>query len=142
MAEKAYCRMKDIDAVCSNDEARQYFKGKGLTYSDVSEGDILALVMLLNKHLKKANKDCETSMGTMHLSQKVDARYRTNGQMLSCFLYVNSHYFQRRECISFNQDGFIGFAGWADQGNTNPILRAFIEWCDCLKEAEDERDTI
>lgn len=57
MAEKAYCRMKDIDAVCSNDEARQYFKGKGLTYSDVSEGDILALVMLLNKHLKKANKD-------------------------------------------------------------------------------------
>lgn len=39
---------------------------------------------------------------------------------------------ERRECISFNADGWIGFAGWADQGNTNPILRAFIEWCDVL----------
>lgn len=114
----AYMRKTGILPVCTNNEARAYFAGKGLTYADVTEGDILALVMLLNKHIKKAN-----------------------GTLISCFLYVNSHYFERRECISFNADGWIGFAGWADQGNTNPILRAFIEWCDALAATKEKEDT-
>lgn len=58
----AYMRKTGILPVCTNNEARAYFAGKGLTYADVTEGDILALVMLLNKHIKKANKDCETSI--------------------------------------------------------------------------------
>ena len=128
----SYVRKQNIKAVCSSEEARQYFLNKGLTYEDITEGDILTLTMLLNKHIKKANKDNETSMGTMRLSDKVDIRKKRNGVITSCHLYVNSHYFTRRECISFNTDGFIGFAGWADQGNTNPILRAFLEWCDYL----------
>lgn len=68
---------------------------------------------------------------------------KTNGTLISCFLYVSSHYFERRECISFNADGWIGFAGWADQGNTNPnpILRAFIEWCDALAATKEKEDT-
>ena len=124
-------RKKDIKAVCTNDEARQYFTDKGLTYKDITEGDILTLVMLLNKHIKAANKDNETSV-EMYLSSKEVIKKRTNGKLLACYLYLNSHYFTRRECISFNEDGWIGFAGWADQGNTNPILRAFLEWCDIL----------
>ena len=52
-------------------------------------------------------------------------------------LYINSHYFTQREAISFNEDGYIGFAGWADQGNTNPLLRAFLRWCDDLAEAKE-----
>ena len=107
----------------------------------VTEGDILTLVMLLNKHIKKANADCETSMGSMYLSRRIDLKRRTNGALISCFLYVNSHYFERRECISFNADGWIGFASWADQGNTNPILRAFIEWCDALAATKEKEDT-
>lgn len=129
-----YLRKKNIEAVCTRDEARQYFKDKGLSYEKITEGDILTLVMLLNKHLKIANKENETSMGTMYLSKKVDMKRKTNGSLLQCYLYVNSHYFERRECISFNVDGFIGFAGWADPGNTNPILRAFLEWCDMVSE--------
>lgn len=130
MAE--YMRKDEILPVCTNNEAREYFKSKGLSYADITEGDILGLVMLLNKHLKIANIKHETSMGTMYLSKKIDMKKRINGSIITCFLYVNSHYFERRECISFNCDGFIGFAGWADQGNVNPILRAFLEWCDML----------
>ena len=130
-----HTRRKDIEAVCSNDEAREYFKNKGLTYEDVTEGDILTLTMMLNKELKKANKECETSVD-IYLSRKVNMKRKTNGSLICCYLYVNSHYFTRRECISFNYDGFIGFAGWADQGNTNPILRAFLKWCDYLAESE------
>jgi len=129
-----YVRMKDIKPVCSNNEAREYFSNCGLTYDDITEGDILTLIMLLNKEIKQANKNCETSMGSMYLSKRIDMKRKTNGSIITCFLYVNSHYFERRECISFNGDGFIGFAGWADQGNTNPIIRAFLKWCDILKE--------
>lgn len=125
---------KEIIPVCSTQEARDYFARKGLTYDDITEGDILVLIMLLNKHIKKSNKENETSVSTMRLSEKVDMKKKSNGTIITCFLYMNSHYFTRRECISFNRDGFIGFAGWADQGNTNPILRAFLEWCDYLAE--------
>ena len=137
----AYMRKTGILPVCTNNEARAYFAGRGLTYADVTEGDILALVMLLNKHIKKANADCETSMGSMYLSRRIDLKRKANGTLISCFLYVNGHYFERRECISFNADGWIGFAGWADQGNTNPILRAFIEWCDALAATKEKEDT-
>lgn len=124
-------------AVCTNEEARQYFRDKGLSYADITEGDILSLLMLLNREIKKSNKAGETSVSTMHMSSKIGMKKRTNGTIIQCFLYVNSHYFTRREAISFNEDGYIGFAGWADQGNKNPLLRAFLRWCDDLAEAKE-----
>lgn len=122
----------EVTAVCTNDEARDYFKNKGLTYADITEGDILVLIMLLNKYIKQANNIGETSVNTMSLSKKIDIKKKSNGTIITCFLYMNSHYFTQRECISFNADGFIGLAGWADIGNLNPIKRAFLEWCDYL----------
>lgn len=126
-----------FEAVCTNDEARQYFWDKGLSYADITEGDILSLLMLLNREIKKSNKAGETSVSTMHMSSKISMKKRTNGTIIKCFLYINSHYFTQREAISFNEDGYIGFAGWADQGNTNPLLRAFLRWCDDLAEAKE-----
>lgn len=119
------------EPVCTNDEARKYFKRKGLSYADITGGDILILTMLLNREIKKSNKMGETS-AIMHLSEKIKMKRKQNGSIISCFLYMNSHYFTQREAISLNEDGFIGFAGWADQGNVNPILRAFLKWCDYL----------
>lgn len=131
-----YERMKPIIPVCTNNEAREYFAGKGLTYADITDGDILALVMMLNQELKKSVMNKETSMGRMTLSRKMDIK-TIRGELIYCFLYVNSHYFNQREAISFNKDGFIGFAGWADQGNVNPILRAFLRWCDYMAESKE-----
>lgn len=128
---------RGFEAVCTNEEARQYFRDKGLSYHDITEGDILSLLMLLNREIKKSNKAGETSVSTMHMSSKIDMKKRTNGTIIKCFLYINSHYFTRREAISFNEDGFIGFAGWADQGNINPLLRAFLRWCDDLAAAKE-----
>ena len=128
---------RGFEAVCTTKEARQYFRDKGLSYHDITEGDILSLLMLLNREIKKSNKAGETSVSTMHMSSKISMKKRTNGTIIKCFLYINSHYFTRREAISFNEDGFIGFAGWADQGNTNPLLRAFLRWCDDLAAAKE-----
>ena len=127
-------RLEKFGAVCTTNEAREYFEKCGLSYDDVTEGDILVLVMFLNKEIKKSNKMGETSVSTMCLSKKIVFVNSPKQTMKRCFLYMNSHYFTQRECISFNEGGFIGFAGWADQGNTNPILRAFLAWCDVLKE--------
>ncbi len=129
---------RGFEPVCSNDEAREYFKSKNLSYDSINEGDILVLVMLLQKEIKKSVKAGETSVSTIYLSSKVDMKKKSNGAIICCYLYVNSHYFTRREAISFNRDGFIGFAGWADQGNTNPLLRAFLQWCDYLAEQRED----
>lgn len=125
--------VRGFESVCTNDEAREYFKECGLTYKDITEGDILSLVLLINRELKKSNKIGETSVNTMRLSEKMDMKKNTDGTIKTCFLYMNSHYFTRIEAISFNQDGFIGFAGWADSGNLNPLKRAFLAWCDQIK---------
>lgn len=128
-------RLERFPAVCTTDHARNYFREKGLSYDSINEGDILTLVMMIQQELKKSNKAGETSV-TMRLSEKIDMKRKSNGAIISCYLYMNSHYFTRREAISFNRDGFIGFAGWADQGNTNPLLRAFLGWCDYLAKSE------
>lgn len=128
---------RGFEPVCTNNEAREYFKEKNLSYADINEGDILVLIMMLQKEIKKSNKDGETSVSSMYLSRKVDMKKKSNGSIIYCYLYMNSHYFTRREAISFNTDGFIGFAGWADQGNTNPLLRAFLKWCDYLADQKE-----
>lgn len=124
-------------AVCSSDYCRQRFSDLGLTYGDIADGDILALVMLLNRELKRSNKSGETSVNTMRLSEKLIIKHKSNGTISECYLFMNSHYFTQRECISFNKDGYIGFCGWADTGNANPVKRAFLEWCDILHNQKE-----
>jgi hypothetical protein len=118
-----------------SNEARKHFANSGLTYSDITEGDICALVMLLNRHLKC--KKYVGSISTMRMSQKIKAKYTTAGRLKECFLYINSHYFTRREAISFYPDGFINFCGWADAKNAAPIIKAFMEWVDYLKNGDE-----
>lgn len=110
-------------------EARKYFNHTQLKYSDINEGDILILCMLLQKELKSEKYDVSVNM---HLSQRIDSTYRQYDQLVECSIFVNSHYFKERECITFNPDGFIGFCGWADDRTARPIVEAFKKWCDYL----------
>ena len=47
---------------------------------------------------------------------------------------VNSDYFNGREAITFNSDGFIGFGGWSDDYNVRPFVLAFLIWVDEVAE--------
>lgn len=47
-------------------------------------------------------------------------------------LTCRAGHFTRREAVTFNSDGFVGFAGWADHENVQPVLRAFRDWVDTL----------
>lgn len=110
-------------------QARDLFDDKVGSYSNVTEGDILALIMIINKELKIHNKKGVASICSLRLSDKVKMKRKTNGSIVNCFIRVNSHYFTGREAISFNEGGFIGFCGELDQSNTQPFLNAFEKWC-------------
>ena len=47
---------RGFEPVCTNNELREYFTAKGLTYDSIYEGDILILCMMLQKELKKQQK--------------------------------------------------------------------------------------
>lgn len=115
----------------SNDEARQYFKDKGLTYDVLNSQSIKLLTSLLRKEIQKAkhnNKD--------YILENINY-YRYNPKHRNICLTVKGTYFDNREAITFNNDGFIGFAGWACTGNAKPFIDGFIKWCDYLVESRE-----
>lgn len=116
---------KEPDFAYNNDTARLQFKLKGLSYVDI-EPNLDKLCKYLQSELKTHYIEDSKQM---RLSKKVGRNSRGG-----IYLYVNSFYFKRRECISFNPDGFIGFAGWASTHNVNPILKAFVNWCNYVRE--------
>ena len=123
----------------TRDEARARFAELGIEYGRIYEGDIEVLYMLTNKAVKRfANEPpVKDSITTMHMSKRVKVDKRTNGTIRGAYLFVNSYYFTQREAISFNPNGFIGFAGWASDNNVQPFLEAFMKWCDYMEGGED-----
>lgn len=123
----------------TRDEARARFSELGIEYGRIYEGDIEVLYMLTNKAVKRfANEPpVKDSITTMHMSKRVKVDKRTNGTIRGAYLFVNSYYFTQREAISFNPNGFIGFAGWASDNNVQPFLEAFMKWCDYMEGGED-----
>ncbi len=114
----------------TNEEAREYFKSKNLSYSDIMEGDLLTLIILINRYLKihrKEHKDMKLT-----LSRITHLKLSNDRSMKEFYLYANGSYFNKREAISFNDNGWIGFAGWASSCNTEPFINAFKKWCDIL----------
>ena len=123
--------------------ARNHFEEAGLTYSDIKEKDFYMLLALLAEELEKFGeevKDPNThGIASMRISDRNGLkRYlpifnkKDNGELETAYIFVDSHYFNGREAISFNRD-FVGFAGWADDTNIQPFVKAFIRFTDYLK---------
>ena len=123
----------------TREEARARFAELGIEYGQIYEGDIETLYMLVNRAVKKfANaRPVKDSITTMHMSKRVKVDKRTNGTIRGAYLYVNSYYFTQREAVSFNPDGFIGFAGWASDINVQPFIEGFLDWCDYMEGCKD-----
>lgn len=64
--------------------------------------------------------------GTYHMRHHSFIRAHETSAELRC----ESYYFDDREAVTFNRDGFVGFAGWADRYNVQPILRGFVLWAE------------
>lgn len=115
----------------TREEARKLFADYIFDYSDVTANDIYMLEALIGIKLAEFN---EENLLQMHLARRASDAPKIKvgkniGQTIeSAFIRVDSDHFKGREAISFNPDGFIGFAGWADDGNVQPFLRAFVLW--------------
>ena len=117
----------------TRDDARSYFREKGLTYCDVTLSDLRLLNVLLDLQFSK-QRDAEKYWTRTHCVAPGRAKFDDNGRLLCALLTGKGVYFTSRETVSFDPDGFIGFCGSADSKNTEPVLAAFVEWCDTLAE--------
>jgi hypothetical protein len=125
----------------TNDEAREYFKSKGLDYSILTKQNRDRLRELVKKELA-GYKNGQFRMILRRQNKLKDLRVsgnktwyfgmRAKGYNTMTIEGETEEYihFNDREAISFNRDGFIGFAGWADSKNVQPFLSAFCKWCD------------
>jgi len=125
----------------NREEARDYFKSKDLSYIDISKNTIDELVEFIKEELTSFENNGFTMK--MCAIRKNDISYGGQGEITKCYLRVKGiikgsndgvHkpiiHFKEREAISFNQDGFIGFAGWSDDKNVKPFIDAFVRWVD------------
>lgn len=113
----------------TRNEVREAFN-RELTYKDVAPNDIRALegfLCIAYAHHVRNGGYLDMLPSYRKKSQPV-INTATTGGIKNAFLRVDSSYWRDREAISFNRDGFIGFAGWADDGNVQPFLRAFMRW--------------
>lgn len=112
----------------TNNEAREYFKQCGLTYANVTKDTVNKLRKFVSKELQLCTVE------RMYLRHKnKDSYYVKSGKLHHSTIKVKNERFEDRQGISFEPDGFIGFAGWADSEHTKPFIDAFIKWCDWLR---------
>ena len=111
----------------TNDEVRKIFHDSGLTYDDLTLKNLHRLRDLIDIEMKSG--DFFRGTYGCHLLVEFD-----KGPPFWAGIKCKADYFDDREAVSFNRDGFIGFAGWASSGNVKPILDGFIKWIKELKE--------
>lgn len=135
----------------TRDEARAYFKEKGLTYADISRTDLSYLCALLDlcfvkERYKRVKHGDYCYWFRTNPARNYKGEWTDTGAMVCAFLTGKGEYFAAREVVSFNRDGFIGFCGDASDRNAEPVLAAFVEWCDKMAEykamkKEDDHET-
>ncbi len=97
------------------DQVRRGLANAGIECSTVSDDELKRLRRIISKHLRRSG----IYRGTARLARaKRDLK----------FIEMKTSEWDRREAVSFNRDGFIGIAGWADNNNVKPLLSALVEW--------------
>lgn len=122
----------------TRDQVREAFN-RNLTYADLCGIDIRALQGFIAIECARHDRKLASKGELLMLMQpsclkKHAPNIRASTErpgIYEAFLRVDGRYWQGREAVSFNGDGFIGIAGWADDNNVQPFLRGFMRW---LKE--------
>lgn len=113
--------------------ARKYFKKCNLTYDDIDINAIYKLIQILNAKIVEVNS-CMLMINEPKLRGRyTNVKLNKNGKLVFAEIRVKGTYFDDREAITFNEDGFIGICGWADGYNLTPFVLGFKDWCDWLK---------
>ena len=114
----------------ARDQARELFSRAGLTYAVVTRESLAMLRSRINQRMKESG----LISGSFRCRQRGSLRETPHGTYAE--IKCRSYYFDNREAVSFNTDGFIGFAGWADDRNVQPVLAGFSDW---VRDMDRER---
>lgn len=122
-----------------NEIARKRFAELGLTYKDIGSKEFYNLIEKLNEILPENEFTyIKMKVTTRPKRYAPQVNFAPDGSIKSAFIRCDAHYFSGREAISFNEDGFIGFAGWADTSNTKPFTTAFIKWAEDIAHKKEK----
>ena len=97
------------------DHARKEIEKAGISHSNITTDQLRQL----RNEINAAMIDSGNYRGTYGMDGRV-------GKYMTC----STEQWEGREAVSFNSDGFIGFAGWADDNNIRPILDGVGRWVD------------
>ncbi|MGZ8181423.1 MAG: hypothetical protein ACXWT1_05660 [Methylobacter sp.] len=97
----------------TRDKARELIAAAGITTANVTEEQLAALQEHINARMVE--------------SGNYRGSYRMNDEV-SPYMTCRTDQWDAREAVSFNRDGFIGLAGWADNDNIKPILLGIGDW--------------
>lgn len=118
--------------------AREYFESKGLSYNDIGMDDFKQLHTVVGTFLdiyrNKTDHANQMDMRVRKISPR-DKKFHRN-KLVRGKILIDGSYFHSREGISFHENGFIGFGGEFSTINTEPILAAFVKWCDDLVDVK------
>ena len=114
----------------TRDQARAAFTNAGLDYSVLSTRNLKRLRGLVDENLRSSG----LIKGSFRANQRFSINDSPNGIWAS--LKCKAYYFDDRQAITFEPNGFIGFAGWADDTNIQPILSAFVDWVHEMRAQE------
>ena len=124
MAGAKVCDMTTL----TNDRARELFKESGLTYADLTYPRLQRLRDIINDRMI----DSGCFRGSFRCHAHLEFQTSESGRFWAG-IKCEADYFDDREAVSFNDDGFIGFAGWASSKNVAPILEGFSDWINEVK---------
>ena len=112
----------------SSELARNYFKELGLDYTNITLEQYDKLRDFIQQEMYILLSDSSYHMvKDLRMDEKIVIK---NGEVS---LYTNGSYFIKRQAISFEKNGFIGFCGWADGCNRIPFIIGFVKLCDYIK---------
>lgn len=114
---KASCERNTMSQI-TRDDCRTAFRDAGLTYDVLSPENLRKLRECINSRMV----DSGLFNDTFRCHQR--ATFKDGLAAIKC----RAHYFEEREAVTFNEDGFIGFAGWASTESVQPILQGFLHW--------------
>ena len=117
----------------THDEAIKCFDG--LTYASLNRYSIDLLVHIMQGEIMKLRIEIPDCALLAIDPPKYTAKQLRTGKIKEIEITVSGTYFSKREAVTFNENGWIGFCGWASGYNNEPFVNGFAKWCHALKSA-------
>ncbi len=129
----------------TRDEAHAYFAACGLSYKDITLHELRYLECELNDSFNKVYRQKLNGMREKPLywvrinhAKYYKGQYDPmDGHLIHAHMTAQGAYFNARNVIDFCSNGHIEFCYEADDINTQPVLEAFVAWCDWLKACRE-----